>query len=190
MSDPETLSTLLRRLLDLAFPPSNDEGVRDLTLALEAAVNDDAMTAAVDEWVRYESNCPKPAQMRKLIWEQNQKYEPRPSRGMQLPSGNRCADCKGFGVRETTHAGDLNSVSSWCDCLAGAQARNNSCRCPENPNGRCSRPLSRDTCCAPPWAVNAARRRLLLIDGQATLRRIPVPASATVIDVDDYRGEF
>jgi len=182
---------LLGRLCDLAFPPTDRGGMADLGLALAAAVSDEAATAAVDEWIRYEKNCPKPSEMRKLIWEQNEKAAPAPapSHAAQLPSGPQCPGCKGFGISETIPSGELESIASWCGCQVGYRARLNSCNCPENPEGRCSRSLLREFCCVPPWAVNAARRKLLALHGMNTPARKMPPAAGPAQD-DGYRGDF
>jgi hypothetical protein len=171
IKDPVKLATIVKRLLDLAFPPSTDEGVNDLMAAVAAAVNDEVAIAAVDEWIRYQPNCPKPSEMRKLVWEQNEKATPAPEPARaQLPSGPHCPECQGFGIRETEHDAGLTSIASFCECSAGRQKRR-------------AEPDYVDR-------LHLARKKLLALDGMDTqLRKIPAIRQTFGSD-DGYRGEF
>lgn len=92
MINQELAIEQLERLKQLDwYPVASDKGVlcageKDLVLALMAAATDSIAIAAVNNWVGYSKECPKPAELRKYIWDENEKVKPpHIQRAVQFP---------------------------------------------------------------------------------------------------------
>lgn len=71
------------------FPRSDPAALKELRVAAEAAYTPEILTAVVDDWLASERECPKPADIRRMIWARQSPPEPRKD----------CPDCGGTGAR-------------------------------------------------------------------------------------------
>lgn len=88
MIDPVKASKQIKRMAGLNFFPREDESVKELRLALETARSEAIAERVVTDWVGIESDAPKPAQLRSLVHEQNEKQQQREK---------KCERCSGCG---------------------------------------------------------------------------------------------
>lgn len=179
MITKETVTLQIARLMGLNyFPKGNKEAEQDLVSALCAASDDAIAMHVVNEWVAGERDCPKPADLRKLIWEENEKRKPEQTAEETRARGN-CSQCRGYGIRESIHVDNLESIASYCDCEDGRHRRMDAGRDPYSVD-----------------RVNAARQKLLSRFGNNPLKRIAQQAASgkrteqMAIAEDVYRGEF
>ena len=176
MISKEVATTQLARLMGLSYyPRDNRMAEEDLVLALKAAYNDAIVVDVVNDWVAEQNICPKPADLRAMIWERNEKIKKAPVPYEKPFRGLSCNVCKGYGIVESTHADDLLSVARYCECAAGRQKEETSCKCEDF----CGRQLpdlgdqkEENLCCYPPWRINQARFKLLKKFGNKPLKQM------------------
>jgi hypothetical protein len=101
----------IERLKILDWYPNTPSGENDLLFALMASATDSIAVAAVNNWVGYSKECPKPAELRKFIWDENEKIKPP----APAPSRNHCKQCNGTGVRGG-HIGTKHDAE-WSECF-------------------------------------------------------------------------
>ena len=119
MISKETSTHLLARLMGLSYYPRDNRAAEDdLVLALKAAHNDAIAMVVVNDWIAEQTECPKPAHLRTMIWNENHRQFPEPEREVVVERIH-CSDCQGSGIRESTDAADLHSFASRCSCEAG-----------------------------------------------------------------------
>jgi hypothetical protein len=85
-------SQQIERLSGLDYWPrgeDNKPGRKELRLAAEVAESCEVLKAVVDDWVASQTQCPKPAELRRLIYDKNSQ------RKEQL---SRCRGCGGNGA--------------------------------------------------------------------------------------------
>lgn len=68
----------MERLSGLDFYPREDGGKKELLSALQAAKTVEVAARAVTTWLEGQRECPKPADMRRLIWERQGEAEKVP----------------------------------------------------------------------------------------------------------------
>lgn len=78
---------LVERLRVLDRFPAYERGPDELILAVMAAANGDVAALVINNFIDYQKECPKPSEIRKQIWEENEKVKPRQTqRAVQVPS--------------------------------------------------------------------------------------------------------
>lgn len=170
MIDPRTKAELMQRLCGLSYPPTTKAAMEDLGAALSSAKSDAAATAAVNNWVDSYAECPKPAQMRAFISSENDRIEQPEEHPRQI----HCRVCRDTGIKESLNADSLRSVASFCNCHAGAQREERSCRDGHCREMRPTKPLDEPMreCCCPPWRVNEARAKIRKNMEKPNIRRL------------------
>lgn len=160
----------LSRLAHLQGFPKEREAIRDYIVALCVVRTPQAITALMDDVVGDSiSRCVTAAEMRRMAYERVEKKAPVDN---PITYGPFCSKCHGFGVTETTNASDLRSMASFCDCRAGRNREQNSCRCPERADGKCTRSIERAECACPPWIINMARMKLSRLDANSPAGKV------------------
>lgn len=119
----------LERLSGLSFFPKPIKGdtasqaaFRELRLALECATSGAVAKRVVDNWIREATEAPKPADLRKMVYDENDRIE-REERAQYRPPtpiAMRCQRCQDTGVVESTDGG-VESVASACCCERSAK---------------------------------------------------------------------
>jgi len=156
----------IQRLSGLSFFPTPKKGDpasiaahKELRLALECAATDSIGKIVVDDWLKNNADAPKPAELRRAAYDENERLEREEAAKYKPPEPRRahCYQCQDFGIMETTDAGDIRSVASYCDCAVGRQRR--------------AEAHGRDEHCIPPKnpcvdCVNAARRKLVAVSNR------------------------
>jgi hypothetical protein len=175
MIESKFASEQIDRLSGLSFFPKPVKGdtaaqaaYKELRLALECAATDAIGKLVVDDWLKNSADAPKPAQLRKAAYDENERLELEEASKYRPPAPRQahCYQCQDFGIAENVDAGDIRSVASYCDCTKGRERR-------AWPNDAYS-----------PERVNAARRKLI------AARVIPTEGAAMRHVADVYRGEF
>ena len=75
------------RLAGLNYFPRLDLPLKELISALQAAATDAIAVFVINEWLAYQTQCPKPADLRRLVWQENEKQPipgPKPEEAMTL----------------------------------------------------------------------------------------------------------
>jgi hypothetical protein len=90
--------------------------LEELTMAVMASHNEIIAAYVVENWIAYETKMPMPADLRRLIWAENDKVEAPPQ---TTEKHSYCVDCYGFGIAESIRGGPLDSTASYCPCEAG-----------------------------------------------------------------------
>lgn len=177
MIDSATASKQLQRLSGLDFFPNDEAPLKELRLAVEAADNENVAVTVVDYWIHYQTHSPKPAELRGLVWAENEKLEVIREQDRQEALSQRgavCPDCHDFGTVESIKGAPIESVCRYCDCHAGQQRKRRG-----------------DLDGYRPDAINAARAKLLRLPGSnaalsALLKRTEPPR----IFGEEYNGEY
>lgn len=149
MIDATTAAEQLERLTGLNFYPQTAAAKKELRLVLEQAATSEIAKNTVTDWLNESTDCPKPAQLRAMIFERNASFAlAEQSKYRPEVVVYRCLTCEDTGIKESTHVDDLHSVASWCDCQQGMDRRRH----------------------APHWTltVNQARFKLLRLFGDGT----------------------
>jgi|SRR5579885_2473400 len=203
MVDGRIVADLMERLGGLDYyPRDNQMAQRDLRDAIRAAATDAIALSIVNDWIQYESKSPKPAELRRLILEENEKREREQDAPIERSA--HCPTCRDTGIKESIRTDNIRSVASYCSCPAGKDRQYSDCS-----EGKCllhdkALPVSSLTanCCGAPWRVNAARYRLREFGARlqhfanpSQQRRKPQRFEAInqIIggaDGDDYHGEY
>jgi hypothetical protein len=188
MISSEFATTQLNRLGGLNFFPTPKKGdsiaqaaFKELRLALECAASDSIAKIVVDDWLNNNADAPKPAELRKMAYDENERLE-RAERDKYRPPPPRAAHCylcQDFGIVESVDAGDVRSIACYCDCARGRERLAEA----HGPEERCTPP--RNPC---PDCVNAARRKLIAIRNRGRVEPPKEPAMRHVAEV--YHGEF
>lgn len=100
MISPKEALAQLERMSGLDFFPKGREqtaALKELRLALESAHSVRIAEAAVSDIIGYCTEAPKPAQLRRAIWEQNQKMETEIVGAVQSRAREHCSLCGGSG---------------------------------------------------------------------------------------------
>lgn len=106
------------------FTPSEarSKATDELVLALMAAETEIIATVVINEWLHTQREVPKPADLRALVWTENEKRLPDPIEQMRYEDAKRsgyCKMCQRFGF----HGGHLGGPKAceWkvCTCPAG-----------------------------------------------------------------------
>lgn len=93
MSDRKLIAELLERLGGLRWcPRDNSPALKDLARALMSARSETIVVGVVDDWIRYNSDATKPADLYKLIAAENEKAE-----SIERSSSKECQICGGTG---------------------------------------------------------------------------------------------
>lgn len=110
MIDRKIAQTQIDRLAGLDwFPKDNPAAIKDLRQALEASATDVIAMAVVSDWVESNREAPKPADLRRLIWAENEKRE-----SDQFRRTKSCPICDGTG-QEIIVRGDFTGART-CKC--------------------------------------------------------------------------
>ena len=119
----------LERLSGLSFFPrpvksdtASQAAFRELRLALECATSDAIAKRVVDDWIRQSPEAPKPAELRKLVYDEIDRAE-REDRARYKPptvAAARCQRCQDTGIAESVKTADTSSSASVCDCGQGS----------------------------------------------------------------------
>jgi hypothetical protein len=177
MIDKRIASAQVDRLAGLNWYPRDGVAQIELILAVEASENEFIAAYVIDQWIRYQTEAPKPAALRSLVWAENEKLAAQREETRQEALSRRgvaCPSCHDFGIVESIHSAPIESVASYCDCRSGHQRK-----------GR----IQFDEC--NPDAVNVARAKLLKLTGaKAALVAMYRRTEPTRIFADNYRGEF
>jgi len=187
MIDKKVAAALADRFSGLDWYPRDGVAQIELIQAVESAENEFIGTYVVTEWIKYETECPKPAEIRRLIQVENQKLAERQEEERQEALSRRganCPDCHDFGIVESIRGAPIESICRYCSCAAG---RRRSAREREEST---KYPLEQDA--EPkPEEVNAARQKILKLTGsKAQLAAMFRKTTPTRIFGDDYNGEF
>lgn len=163
------------RLSGLSFFPKPVKGdtqaqaaYKELRLALECAATDAIGKLVVDDWLKTNADAPKPAELRGLVWVENERLERREADKFKPPPARvaHCSQCQDFGIVESITADEIRSIACYCDCPAGREQQS-------------QKPVER---------INAARRKLIASENKG--RITPVKAGDVRHVADVYRGEF
>ena len=73
MIDKQAASQQMERMAGLDWYPREGRAQIELIQAIEAAENEFIAAYVVGEWIKYHTECAKPADIRALIWEENNK---------------------------------------------------------------------------------------------------------------------
>lgn len=73
MIDKKTAGALTQRFSGLDYFPNSKEALVDLIYAVQVADTPEIAEVIIAEWMAYQTQCPKAAQMRALMYEANQK---------------------------------------------------------------------------------------------------------------------
>lgn len=79
----------LERLSGLDFFPKEKPARKELVLALQCAITDDIAAQVVSEWLAESNVCPKPAELRRLIYSRQEAI---------LENLRKCHMCGGSGI--------------------------------------------------------------------------------------------
>jgi hypothetical protein len=165
IKDAELISEQLMRLGGLrGFPhrpelePAREELLSALTNCLDAKV----LEQVVSDWLKEYDYCPKPADLYRVIAEENQKKQPTQKPPPRFSS--HCLTCQDTGITESIDANDVNSMASYCSCMEGRKRAN----------------LDYDN--LSPDRVNKARAKLRTLDARAKKN---IPLDRTTRDVKD-----
>lgn len=152
------------------FADLSRESTEDYIFAFQVAKENKTAVACADSFLdtaTSDTRIPSAAEIRKWIYERIE--ADKPPREERLNQGPHCATCQGFGIKESTHAGDLASVASYCECEAGRRRSH----------------WSKDN--ASPERVNAARGKLRAL-------KVPVEKQKGLVRAahlaSDYFGDF
>lgn len=88
-------------------------GLKELRIAAEAARTPELLRRVVDDWISSQRECPKPADLRRVIWERNEQEETEARRRTA-----ECPECGGDGWIPVTN-GDYQGVKA-CVCRTAA----------------------------------------------------------------------
>jgi hypothetical protein len=123
MIDPQIVAQQIERLKGLNwFPRDNAETIADLKSSLMAAHSEAIVVMVVSDWVAESADCPKPAELRSLIWAENEKRSaslPRPTKSNYC---RRCVDSGIVGGVVGGH-GEARGPAKWCNCRAALDAQ-------------------------------------------------------------------
>lgn len=187
MIDRKVAASQVERLSGLNWYPRENAPLHELNLAAEAAYNEFILAYVVDEWLKYQTEAPKPAQLRGMIWEENNKLDAERELERQeklSQRGARCPNCHDFGVVESIKGGPLESICRYCDCSVGRRLFADEKEDPTPfpfPEGVSPKPSE----------VNAARAKLLKLAGrQAGIHALIQRTAKTKIFGDDYHGDY
>jgi len=175
MIDPKFATEQIERLSGLNFFPKPVKGdtasiaaFKELRLALECANSDSIGKRVVDDWIRTSPDAPKPAELRRAAYDENERAEANERAQYKPPAPKEayCGRCQDTGIAESIDANSFNSVASLCDCPATDRVKMEDIA-----------------------SVNAARRKLLAAGVKTMLpntRRISDFRSPAEV----YAGEF
>lgn len=108
---------LITRLSGLDKYPK-EKGREELTLALMAAETMEIAQVVVSSFVDYARECPKPSDLRRLVWEENEKLH------NVAPRKRECQHCYGAGHRFCWDPASPDYLKrTFCFCQAGKQLR-------------------------------------------------------------------
>lgn len=143
----------VNRFSGLDWFPREAAPLKELTSAMQSAANEFIAEYVTGEWLREEIRAPKPAELRRMIWGENEKRENLdkqklsacricggtgfqiisrgpytgarecPCRTQEVPPFPECGPCQGLGYYGGQIGGRYHGVWKWCDCAAGAEAQ-------------------------------------------------------------------
>ena len=111
----------LGRLRHLNGYPTEAIALRDYAAAMQVAQTREGVTRVMDSLMQelLTRDCPTAAVIRGKAWADREAQE----RPQQIIPRVHCPACQDFGVIESTHVDDFNSVAGWCDCRSGQDAK-------------------------------------------------------------------
>src|ERR1700678_11476 len=115
MISPTEAAAQLERLSGLDFYPrakDQDAAVKELRLAAQSAETAGILRQVVDDWVSTQRECPKPADLRRLIWERNESTN---SATPEKPEKWDCMRCHDSGLYGGILAGRYAGPWKWCE---------------------------------------------------------------------------
>lgn len=190
MIDKKVAAALADRFSGLNWYPREGPAQIELIQAVESAENEFIGTYVVNEWIKYEPECPKPSELRSLIRVENQKLWDERARESEQESSRRstCPKCHGFGIVESiiikTTIGAQTPIESVC----------NYCSCPDGRRRERRASIPRDE---PGWdeygvkAIIDARSKLMKRFGTAKIGEIVAAfVVSQSIEVEEYNGDF
>lgn len=92
MIEKHVASEQMERLAGLDFYPRDGKAQIELIRAIESAENEFIAADVINEWLKYYTQAPKPAQLRLLIADENEKL-----RNQRRATQKRCSLCHGTG---------------------------------------------------------------------------------------------
>lgn len=90
MIDLEYAKKQVMRLAELNSFPIAVEGITELTIAAQCADSYEACDRAINEFTQYATDCPKPAELRRTIFTENERYAEHRKK-------TKCSRCGGIG---------------------------------------------------------------------------------------------
>jgi len=106
MLEKEIAKSLARKFSGLDFYPPEKEGVAELVTALQSFETNQQAERFVTDWMKYQSECPKPATIRKVAYDLQAATE--------RTAGKACPLCGGLGFIHTERKG--MDFSTPCKC--------------------------------------------------------------------------
>tara|TARA_R110000868_G_scaffold40694_3_gene140116 strand:- start:97 stop:564 length:468 start_codon:yes stop_codon:yes gene_type:complete len=107
MIDSKFATEQLRRLQGLSFFPTEAPAVRELRLSIEVAASDAIAVRVVGRWLEESADAPKPAQLRNLLYAENELHK---------QTVGKCMACGGVGAvtvwKLVTYRGNSFTVQS------------------------------------------------------------------------------
>ena len=88
MIDPKEAAKQVQRLSGLDFFPKEAAAQKEMRLALECAASDAIAASVVTDWLATASDAPKPAELRRMAYDLNEKFQTQ---------ARRCQECVGSG---------------------------------------------------------------------------------------------
>jgi hypothetical protein len=116
MIEQDLAAAQIERLKALDKYPTWKDGTKDLIFALMAAETEKIALTIINDWIGYARECPKPAEIRKRVYEENEKQKPVER---TPPFANYCGKCGGHGITGG-HIGTKHDIP-WevCSCPLG-----------------------------------------------------------------------
>ncbi len=121
MIEKQFAANEVSRLAGLNWFPREPLPLNELILAVQSAATEVIAVYVVSEWLREQSEAPKPAQIRRMIWEENDKCEKAEKQedwALTAPGSNHCKRCHGCGFYGGLIGGKYAGEWKWCDCEA------------------------------------------------------------------------
>lgn len=88
MIEPKVAAAQIQRLSGLNFFPKEAAAQKELRLALEPALSEAIAASVVDDWLSTATECPKPAELRRLTYDKQQDI---------VEQRRNCTICEGTG---------------------------------------------------------------------------------------------
>jgi hypothetical protein len=106
------------RLIGLNFFPSDPKAVKELVAALTFASTEAIATTVINDWLESENQRPTPADIRRMVMSENQKWAEYLERQKIAPDivCKRCGDCGIYGGQIGTQ---YDGPWHWCTCETG-----------------------------------------------------------------------